>query len=195
MPPTDASERSGEEAVRRYLAFLSDPSNARDEDRIADLEQSLAQADDPIEKIKLASELYRAQNVDGSQFRTEFIATAKQWADDNGVVSEAFLQMGVPVEDLRQAGFDVGRGPARRSGTREATRQRARRVGVDEIRDAALRISGPFTVSELRDIVGSTPATVRKALDTLLAEDRVEDLGPDRNWSGRGRAPHLYRRT
>lgn len=196
MPPTTAaSERSGEEAVRRYLAFLADPANARDENRVTELERSLAEADDPIEKIKLASELYRARNVDGSQFRADFVAEAKAWADENGIVSDAFLQMGVPIEDLRQAGFDVGRGPSRRSGAKEAGRQRAARVGVAEIRDAALRISGPFTVSELRDIVGGTPATVRKALDSLLAEDRVADLGPDRNWAGRGRAPHLYRRT
>jgi DNA-binding transcriptional ArsR family regulator len=186
---------TSEEAVRRYLAFLADPAAARDDDRIADLEGRLGETADPIEKIKIASELYRAQNVDGSEYRDGFVAEAKAWAEENGIVSEAFLQLGVPIEDLREAGFEVGRRP--RGGERPAVggRSRAPRVSVEEIRDTALRVSGPFTVSELRALVGGTPATVRKALDGLLEDGRLVDLGPDKDWSGRGRAPHLYRRT
>jgi hypothetical protein len=187
---------TGEEAVRRYLAYLADPAAVRDEERIADLERRIGDTDDPIEKIKLASELYRAQNVDGSEYREAFVAQAKAWAEDNGVVSEAFLQLGVPAEDLRDAGFDVGRrGRGGERASSSGTRGRAPRVSVEEIRDAALRVSGPFTVSELRALVGGTPATVRKALDGLLEEGRLVDLGPDRDWSGRGRSPHLYRRS
>lgn len=187
---------TAEEAVRRYLSYLADPTAVQDDERIGDLERRLAETEDPIEKIKLASELYRAQHVDGSEYRDAFIAEAKGWADENGVVSEAFLQLGVPAEDLRDAGFDVGR--RGRRGDRPAGsngRSRAPRVSVEEIRDAALRVSGPFTVSELRGLVGGTPATVRKALDGLLEDGRLVDLGPDRNWTGRGRAPHLYRRS
>lgn len=187
---------TGEEAVRRYLAYLADPAAVRDEERIDDLEKRIAETEDPIEKIKLASELYRAQHVDGSEYREAFVAEAKQWADDNGVVSEAFLQLGVPAEDLREAGFDVGRqGRGRDRTVTSSGRTRAPRVSVEEIRDAALRVSGPFTVSELRALVGGTPATVRKALDGLLEDGRLVDLGPDRNWTGRGRSPHLYRRA
>lgn len=187
---------TGEEAVRRYLAFVADPSTMRDEEKIAGLERSLAEADDPIQRIRLASDLYRARNVDSSEFRRDFIAEAKAWAEENGIVAEAFLELGVPAQDLREAGFDVGRGrTTSRSGRSEAPRQRAARVGVDEIRERAMRISGSFTTSELRDLVGGTPATVRKALDGLLSEGRLVDLGPDRNWSSRGRAPHLYRRA
>jgi hypothetical protein len=190
---------SAEDAVRQYLAYLDDPSGARDSDRIEELERRLGESADPIEKIKLASELYRAQNVDGSQYRQAFVDEARAWAEENGVVTEAFLQLGVPVEDLREAGFDVG-GRARRPRGRSASapaadRTRAPRVNVEDIREAALRISGPFTLSELRGLVGGTPATVRKALDGLLADGRVVDEGRDRNWSGRGRAPHLYRRA
>ncbi len=68
---------TSEEAVRRYLSFLADPSAARDEERIADLERRIGETTDPIEKIKLASELYRAQNVDGSEYRDAFVAEAK----------------------------------------------------------------------------------------------------------------------
>lgn len=188
---------TAEEAVRRYLSFLADPSGVRDDERIAELERGLAESTDPIDKIKLASELYRAQNVDGSEYRDAFVAHAKEWAEENGVVSEAFQQLGVPDEDLRAAGFSVGRGPRRpRSGSGpDGPRTRAPRVSVEEIREAALRVSGPFTVSELRGIVGGTPATVRKALDGLLEDGRIIDLGPDKEWAGRGRAPHLYRRT
>lgn len=185
---------TGEEAVRRYLAYLTDPSGMRDDERIDQLERKLSSATDPIEKIRLASDLYRAQNVDGAEFRDGFVTHAKAWAEDNGIVAEAFLQMGVPAEDLRAAGFTVGRAARSADGDRTSGR-RAPRVSVEEIRDRALRISGPFTTSELRDLVGGTPATVRKALDGLLAEGKVVDLGPDRNWSSRGRAPNLYRRA
>jgi hypothetical protein len=188
---------SGEAAVRQYLAFLDDPAGARDSDHITDLERRLGESDDPIEKIKLASELYRAQNVDGSQYRQAFVAEAREWAEENGVVTEAFLQLGVPVEDLREAGFDVGGRPrrGRPPTSSSAERTRAPRVSVEDIREAALRISGPFTLAELRSLVGGTPATVRKALDGLLADGRVVDEGRDRNWTGRGRSPHLYRRV
>jgi DNA-binding transcriptional ArsR family regulator len=190
----DAMAPEAEEAVRRYLNFLADPSSVHDESRVAELERRLGKSGDPIEKIRLASELYRAQHVDGSEYREAFVAHARAWAEREGIVPEAFAQLGVPAEDLREAGFAVGGRAARSSQPSSGGRTRARRVNVDEIKETALRISGPFTASELRDLAGGTPATVRKALDALEEDGRIVDLGPDRNWQGRGRAPHLYRR-
>jgi hypothetical protein len=179
---------TGEEAVRRYLAYLEDPEGVRDGAAIADLEARLAKAQDPIEKIRLASELYRAEHVDGSEYRRAFVEHAKGWADAQGIVAEAFVRLGVPVEDLRDAGFPVGR--SRRS---RPARARAARVSVEDLKRAALAMTGPFSAADLRGAAGGTPATVRKAIDALREDGRLVDLGPDRSWTGRGRSPHLYR--
>ena len=183
-----------EEAVRRYLTWIADPASLRDEDRIRELHAQIDAATDPIEKIRLASDLHRAQTDDGTDVRDAFAAVARRWADANGIVPEAFLQMGVPADDLGRAGFDVPRRTGRRNetGTVAGSRSRARRVSIDEIRDAARAFTEPFTIADLRDRVGGSPATVRKALDALVADGAIENLGSDPDWSGRGRPPARY---
>jgi hypothetical protein len=39
---------------------------------------------------------------------------------------------------------------------------------------------------------GGTPATIKKAVDALIGEGRVERLGPVPGYQGRGRAPVQY---
>ena len=127
-----------EDAVRRYLTWIEDPGSLRDEGHIADLRSKIDAASDPIEKIHLASDLHRAMQVDGTELRDRFVAVAKRWAHANGIVPEAFLQLGVPADDLRQAGFDVSGSPRRRSdvGTVGPSSRRATRTSTEEIRAA-----------------------------------------------------------
>lgn len=189
-----------EDAIRRYLAWIDDPTSLRDEQRIAELMAKIDAAGDPIEKIHLASDLHRVQQVDGSELRERFVAVARRWAGANGIVPEAFLQLGVPASDLRRAGFDVhapaGR-PSRRSevGTVGAGTGSARRTTVEEIRAAARSFEEPFTVADLRDRVGGSPGTVRRALDAMIDAGEVEPLGAADGWTGPGRPPHRFRAT
>jgi hypothetical protein len=188
-----------ERAVRRYLAFVEDPSTARDEIRVADLEAKIAAADDPIEKIHLASDLHRARLVDGENLRRDFIAVARRWADAQGIVPEAFRTLGVPDADLKAAGFDVGRTGRRRSevGTvpTSPSRTRAPRATTDDIRAAARSFDQPFTIADLRDRAGGSPGTVRKALDEMVSEGLVTALGSTPGWTGPGRPPHRFEVT
>lgn len=189
----------GEDAVRRYLTWISDPSSLRDETLIAELERKIDAADDPIEKIHLASDLHRARQVDGTSLRREFVSVARAWAEAQGIVPEAFLELGVPAEDLRRAGLDVRVAPTRRAevGTVDRpgrpTATRARRTSVEDIRAGARSFDGPFTIADLRDRVGGSPATVRKALDAMVDAGEVENLGAADDWPGPGRPPHRYR--
>ncbi len=193
--PSNGDADSGDEgAVRRYLEFLEDPSSARDEALVAELEANVAAATDPIEKIHLASDLHRARQVDGDELRRAFVAVARRWAEEHGVVTEAFRTLGVPDADLRAAGFEVPRVAGRRAevGTEPAGRapgRRAPRATIDDVRAAARSFDGPFTIADLRDRAGGSPATARKALDAMVAEGTVEALGPTPGWAGPGRPP------
>jgi hypothetical protein len=194
-PGTPSDEASDDErVVRRYLEYVDDPSSARDDQRVAELEGKIAAASDPIEKIHLASDLHRAMQVDGDRLRREFVAVARRWADAQGIVPEAFRTLGVADDDLRAAGFEVTPRPTRRAevGTVGAARQRAPRASVDDIRAAAHSFDGPFTIADLRDRAGGSPATVRKALDALVEEGTVVALGATPDWGGPGRPPHRF---
>jgi predicted ArsR family transcriptional regulator len=64
-------------------------------------------------------------------------------------------------------------------------------VSVDKVK--ACVPSGPFTAKALEEASGATGATARKAIAELVAAGSVESLGPDPEYSGRGRAPTLYK--
>lgn len=186
---------TGEEAVRLYLLYLEDPAKLRDEQLIEKLEGEAEQATDPVEKLKAFGELERAKAINGDQFRADFVRLAQGWADDQGVPVSAFTTMGVPVDVLAEAGFDVprGRGRGRRAGAASANgrrTQRSRRVSVEEVKSGLP--TGPFTVKDLEESSGATGATVRKAIAELVDAGSIKDLGPDREYHGRGRAPTLY---
>lgn len=190
-----------EGAIRRYLEFLDDPSSALDEAKVAELEAKVAAASDPIEKIHLASDLHRARQVDGAALRRGFVAVARRWAEAQGIVPEAFRTLGVPDDDLRAAGFDLPRVRGRRAevgteppGGGGTPVSRAPRATIDDIRAAAQSFDGPFTIADLRDRAGGSPATVRKALDAMVAEGSVDALGPTPGWPGPGRPPLRFAR-
>jgi hypothetical protein len=180
-----------EGAVRLYLLALEDPSKMRDEARIKKLQAAVDSAKDPIDKLKAIGELERAQAVDISQFRTDFVRVARSWAEANGVSAAAFQALGVPAEDLRAAGL-IGGGRSR--GTRAASSGTRRgRVTVEDIRQRLP--AGPFTVKQLEAASGGSPGTVRKAVSELLAAGAITDLGADPKHASRGKAPTLYQKA
>lgn len=197
MAKGDSQQPTGEGAVRLYLMYLTDPDSLRDEARIKALTSEAEKAKDPIDKLRALAELERARAVDEGQFREGFVRHARAWADEQGIGPSAFRELGVADDVLAEAGFDVGvrrtrgRGPGRRaaSGT---PRQRAKAVPTEEIKRQVLSLQGPFTLSQVMERAGGSPATVRKAVEDLVESGKVEKLGPAPDHSGRGRAPTQY---
>lgn len=201
---------NGEDAVRSYLTYLDDPASIRNDDEIATRRRAVAKAVDPVEKLRAVAALRSAERLDGSEYRERFIREARGWAQREGITTSAFVEIGVPLADLRAAGFDVSGGRAGRGGRRrrtasrptEAARpRRARRrdgrtrVTSDSIREAILATSEPFTTSTLRELTGGSLGTIRKVLGDLVAAGEVGELGPDHNRKRRGRAPIRYQRA
>jgi hypothetical protein len=182
-----------DEAVGRYLRALRDPSSARDEATIQELEQRLATLDDPVERLLARSDLLRATQADASSFEAGFTEHAKTWAEANRVSAEAFTAEGVPADVLRRAGFRVGGRVGGRGGTgRQRSDRRRTRVGVEKIREALPK--GKFTLRQVQEATGASPATVRKVVMEQVAAGKVKELGPDEKHAGPGRAPTLYKR-
>lgn len=189
---------TGEEAVRLYLMYLDDPNKLVDQTEVKKLETELDNNKDPIDRLRAIAALERARNVDGQQYEADFVRYAKDWADQEGVPLVAFQQMNVPGDVLARAGFD-GRTRRRRGATgvrRQASgRPRAKSVSSERIQEWALESTEPFTLTEVQQGIGGSPATVKKAIDELLSSGRLEKLGPSRDYRGRGRAPSRYARV
>jgi hypothetical protein len=183
-----------EEAVRRYLLHLEDPSKLVDEDKVAAAQAAVEQATDPLARLKALADLEHARQPDTSDVERDFVAQAKAYADSESIPVSAFREMGVPTEVLARAGFAV-RATRRATGTTAtgAPRQRAPRVSLDTIKAAAVRLPKQFTLNDLAEKAGGgSQGTLRKALDDLVAEGKVRRLGPVPNYRGRGRAPIQY---
>ena len=193
---TDDSEPDAENAVRLYLSYLADPDGLRDADAVALAERALADAVDPIDKLKAMAALRRAEEVDGTAFEIGFTRHAKDWAEAEGVVVEDFVALGVPPEILAAAGFaDAGRAKAT-PGLRTRSRPRATRARLDyeaDVLPAVAALRGEWRLSDLADVLQRDPQATRNALRRLLEDRVVEEVGLDTSTKRRGRTPKLYR--
>jgi hypothetical protein len=188
-----------EEAIRSYLLFLDDPTKLRDEGEVQRRTVAVLEAQDPIEKLKALTALEKAAAVDEKALRSGFVEHAREWAEANGISVQAFQKLNVPDDVLTAASFDVPAQRRRRSvagavGTVTEASSRRPAVATADIKEAVLTLAEPFTLSEVMAKVGGSPMTVRKAVEDLIAEGRVERQGPVPGYSGRGRAPIQYAR-
>ncbi len=187
-----------ESAVRRYLAWIDDPSSAVDHDAVEAAEAAFAAATDPIDRLRAAAARERAAAADVSALAHDFVVHAKAYADAEEIPVAAFRALGVRDDVLAEAGFDVPTGRGGRSSAAPASRRRsdgprAPQVAVPQIKAVAVQLPKRFTLAQLAEKAGGgSPATVRKAVDELIAEGRATKLGPDANHQGPGRAPTLY---
>ncbi|MCB0963865.1 MAG: hypothetical protein KDA98_11290 [Acidimicrobiales bacterium] len=187
---------TAEDAVRRYLAFLDDPSSAVDQEALARAEAALSEATDPIAKLHAAAARERAAATDAEALEAAFVDRAKAYAEEQSIPAAAFEVLGVPREVLARAGFATGARGRTSGARRPASGTRAPQVSATAIKEAAVALEGPFTLAQLADVAGGgSPATVRKAVEELIAEGRATSLGPDPDHAGPGRAPTRYRRT
>ena len=184
---------SAETAVRSYLVALKDPSALRDEGSLTDLQSQLNQATDSITRLELRQRIMDAEEPKLEQYEADFITHAKEWAEEHGISSKAFLAEGVDVSVLRRAGFSLP-GRSRGASTSRGSRPRTRsRVTTAEVRAAIPK--GRFTVKQLQQRSGASPAVVRKAVLEEITEGTVKEVGTDPEHRGPGRAPVLYERS
>lgn len=177
-----------EKAVKRYLAALHDPSSLRDEKALGAARKELEQTDDLVERLRLRQRINELESPSIEAFEDAFVEHARDWADEQGIGDQAFLDEGVPADVLRRAGFRDVRGAGR-----GRSRGRRKRVTSEEVR-AAIPKGTTFTVKNLLERSGASPAVVRNIIREELEGGRLEATGVDRSSSGPGRAPTLYRR-
>lgn len=170
-------------AVRDYLRFVEDPNQLIDDTRIAELERAVAEAADPLDRLRAVAELERCRRPDESAYRDAFIRHAKLWAEQNNVPASAFTVLGVDDAALEDAGLL----PAARS-----RQHRPRLVRIGDIRAAVTTWTERFTYADVERKVGGSPMTIRKAINQLVDDGTVVRLGPDPDWHGKGQSPHLF---
>jgi hypothetical protein len=188
---------SPEDHVRLYLQYLEDPDSLRDEAAIAKAEAAVDRAKDPIAKVKAITALERAQAVDPESYRHGFVTNVKAWVEIADVTATSLLQVGVPEEDLVEAGLLVAE-PIRRRGrgrvaTTKPTRSRAARLTLDEV---VIHLpKKEFRLTELAESIDREPATTRNYLNKLIDQGIIAEVGDDPRHSGKGKAPKLYARA
>ena len=187
-----------ESAVRQYLLWLTSPESLRDEGRIAELEDRVEQATDPIEKLKALSALEDARSVDADALEADFVAHAREYVQGEGIRVDAFRTMGVRDDVLRAAGLLEGRRVvASSSGGDGAGRRRPggnRRMPRLNLADVEAAVpEGEFRLAELAAAIDREVATTRNYLLRLLGDGKVVEVGEDA--SGRGKPAKIYRRA
>lgn len=182
---------SSEQAVRQYITFLRDPQSLREEEKVEAAKEAIAQASDPIDEMKARAQLKAAETIDGDVYRAEFVAVAKDYADSAEIPVSVLQDMGVPDQDLRDAGFVLTSSSAR-SRQSGVTTIRSRRVTSEDVQAAAMAFDELFTVADLEERSGASMGTVRKVVAELVGSGALKEAGEDPDWIGRGRAPMRY---
>ncbi|MPZ72627.1 MAG: hypothetical protein GEU74_05250 [Nitriliruptorales bacterium] len=186
--PRASRDASPEGAVRNYLSALRDPDSLRDEKAVQALRAKLDKATDPVERLRLRSDLERAEAVDVAGFEREFVRNARSFSRETGISGQVLLAEGVPRSVLRKAGL-LG---SDRSG---GSRARRTRVNAESIRAAYPRKGTKFTIAELAQASGASTGAVRKVVTEDVNAGVVVNAGVLESTGGPGRAPTAYKRV
>lgn len=98
-------EKSAEQIVRDYLSYVKNPHAAVNNGFSARLREKLATENDAIMQLRLLSAIEIAEQVDGESLRDEFVAVARTFAEEAGLTTGSFRQLGVPDDVLHAAGL------------------------------------------------------------------------------------------
>jgi len=181
-----------EDTVRRFMLFIEDPSQLIDQAAVDKYTKAVADATDPIDKLKAMADLDKAKNIDEGPLRDGFVKVAKAYADAEGLPTTVFQHMKVSDDVLKDAGFEITT-PTKTLRTRNGTeRQRAKSVPLDDIKAWIGKTTSTFILNDVISGIGGSPATVRLAITEMTADGKVENLGVLPNYTGRGRAPLHY---
>lgn len=186
---TAVVERTSEESIRAYLNFVSDPGSSVDSKEISRLEKLVTSTADPVDKLRVAAQLEQAKAPDGSILQAAFVRDAKRWAEGEGIPVGAFRQLGVPDEVLRKAGLIRG---AKATSRRRSVERTSRRVTVEDIKAWALAQPEVFTIKDVTQAIGGSLVTANKALQELVVEGALQNLGAAADHKGPGRAPARF---
>ncbi len=116
--PTRKRSRQGDRqarAVADYLALISEPAKLIDWEKVGEIQQQLETCEDPVERLRLRTEMEALGTPDAEAIEAGFIEHGKAWADKNGVGLGAFAAEGVEARILRRAGFPVPRQSRKRA--------------------------------------------------------------------------------
>lgn len=182
-----------EQVVRKYLAYLEDPSVLRDDDAIATAQRAADEASDVVDRLKALSEVERLQDPSAESLHADFIRVVRSWADSEDITSGALMKLGVAPGVLREAGYPVGGSSDARDKT-ITRRTRAPGVSIEAVR-GSVPAEGTFTTKQLQEASGASPGTVRKAMAAMLEDGTILDRGLAADWPGPGRVPTLYERA
>lgn len=176
-----------EEVIRTYLMSLEDPSLLVDTATVSELEKEVADASDPIDKLRALAALSRARVPDIESVRQGFVRHARTWAEKNDIPLATFAELGVSRDVLKSAGL-AGKTP-------ENPSPRPKAVTAKDIERALVRTEGVFTLADVGRDIGGSPMTVRKAVEHLVKSGQLIKLGVDPQWTGPGRAPLQFRKS
>jgi len=189
---TESPERSPEDSIRAYLNFLADPAASLDSAEIERLEQLVRASTDPIERLRHAAALDQARTPDGQALLEGFVRDAKTWADAESIPVSAFQRLGVSDDVLRRAGLiRTGRGTPRRRST-GSSGGGTRRVSVADMQAWALSQPEVFTIKDVTKALGGSLVTANKALQELVNDGSLTNLGQAADHKGPGRAPARF---
>jgi hypothetical protein len=184
-----------EDRIREYLGILgTKPVKAVrvvDKEAVNVLRKRISESDDPIEKLKLHSELEEARRprlVQPPDPREEleavFVTEAKAWAEANSVTASAFVALKVPRDVLRRAGFNFS------GSTGQRASRRAGRLPMDQVTEAVHKLPDRWTIKTLAAELNRDVATTRNYVRRLQDEGLIKVVGE--NASRQGRPSKLY---
>ena len=188
-----------EDGIRSYLDSLGTSDKpVVDREAVKSLKAQIRSEDDKLNQLKLIMALQEEEAgrvPDRSGERAVFVAEAKAWADAEGVDASAFQAMGVPDEDLREAGFEVtdsGGSSGRRRAGGSSSSARAPRIPLEDVKKVAEGLGAQWKLTDLAEKLDRDVTTVRNYVNKLVEDGSVTVVGDDPEHDGRGRAAKVY---
>jgi len=188
--------KTAEQTVRDYLEHLgkkvSAPKPTVNREAVKAVRDRIKAARDPIQKLLLHRELEEAQKpvvppaaAPDDSLEADFVAKAKEYADDKDISASAFLALKVPQDVLRRAGFTLPKGVQRQAG-----RLRAPRIDIDDVVTSAKGLGSQWTLKDLAAKLERDVTTTRNYVNKLIEQGIIIVGGKEP--SKRGKPANIY---
>lgn len=211
MAKTPSSAKA-EDAVRRYLTYLRNPSDLVDEKTVNRAQARVDRtAGDVIEYVLALAALERARTVDEGPIRDAFVAAVPGWAEEHRVSAEVLHSFGVPDDVLVDA--NLAAKPRQRRNTGRSRKTPAKKtvapapeppsanghghtkIDYQAIADLLPPKGTTFLVTDVAAVTGKSAQQARNYLAVMRHQGLVEQVGAVDPWNGRGSAPYLFERA
>lgn len=191
---------SNDDIIRNYLKAQKDPNSLIDHERVEELKSELNLQEDPVQRVKLISEIEQLNTPPLEEIRQEFISHAASWADEHGVSVAALIEEGADENDLLEASLINGPSIAESSpkveqqpepGESAGSNGSGKRGTQKDVIKHIKRTRKPFTAPQVVQATKVSRSTAAAAINKLLAEGVVKDTGEEESGT-RGRAAKVY---